>query len=439
MTPMPPLLVTLDLTPSWVNRAGRVDRSACFELRASQLRRLVAPGQWASARTRRRGVRRGGVWVMREAAATVTIDGGHVAAVARTRRPRRLAGDWRTGKSNAMRSRYDPSASPERRRQLQQRCDVDSYERLLTPNPNRGACRTKRTPLELAQSPVFPSHVRASRVRIERWRLHERLAEHYLICPHCGGKAKMLFLVQATPAELRDAAVARLWLELEPQPSDGRRASAWRRRLEDRYGLLVSPHPRCRPCLSLRYGEAKSKRMPRHTARRAAVDLARRWPAVRRQQARLDQMRLGRLVKRWINRYTRRFAYLEARRLHIQLLIQIIHDWDAWHALPPDDAPARARALAKLQHTARQAWAHTRPVRPIAWRHANDILLAACAEMLAMPTSGLTEPPALRRHRAARRGLAPAAARRCSDPIRAQHPPTASVAADGSDARRGRW
>ncbi|MCE9590738.1 MAG: hypothetical protein K8S99_09465 [Planctomycetes bacterium] len=86
----PPELETLDRKPSWVNRAGRVDRSACVELlvgevwRWAVMRRVRAADKIVEAR---------GVAVVRASVLEASLRG---------RPPRVLVGDFRSAKSNAM-------------------------------------------------------------------------------------------------------------------------------------------------------------------------------------------------------------------------------------------------------------------------------------------------------------------------------------------------
>ena len=114
----PPTLETFPHWPSWLNAYGNLDRSACFELRVSQVRRLAGCiplmiGQ-CGQRYRDRNRRPSNVPDLPNERPARTVQGrisrGHydITAqeldwLARQQFPRRLAGDWRTGRAPAMR------------------------------------------------------------------------------------------------------------------------------------------------------------------------------------------------------------------------------------------------------------------------------------------------------------------------------------------------
>jgi hypothetical protein len=246
--PLPPL-PTLHTRPSWLNRAGRVDRSACAELRASEARLLI---ELPTRRRRSPGL---------EAQGTVTISAHRLWLFHRTRLPFQLLGDHRSPKSNAMKLHPTDTPSTAWRSPLTHEWPYFGFI-----NPNRGASQTKMLGLweDWAQT-----------IMIQRHRLHARLAEHYLRCPcakqshahDCVGKAKKLFMPLCTAEEARDADAAERWLTMldawhaaAHRPMDGdlmrRRAQVW-----ERYGVLFrSPggrHLCCRGCLGVRYGEVK--------------------------------------------------------------------------------------------------------------------------------------------------------------------------------------
>ena len=81
-----PELPTLHTKPSWLNRAGRVDRSACVELRASEIKRLLGGGVLGETREKP-GL---------EGSATSTIRAEFLEKLHASRQPRSLAGDHRT-------------------------------------------------------------------------------------------------------------------------------------------------------------------------------------------------------------------------------------------------------------------------------------------------------------------------------------------------------
>lgn len=243
--PQPPRLSTLRHKPSWTNRTGRFDRSACVEIRASDL--------WPTATLK---IAR--TFAGREAAATTTLTAQFLANLHNHRPPRPLAGDYHTAKSNAMKP---APAHPHRHPAQGQTNTARGPDHQLTPNPNRGASRTKQLGL---------THDWSQKVTIERWRLHEHLAQHFLICPNCKKKCLKLFLVLATPDELHNAITAHYWLNTHapytlhpsrrtPPPQSPARQTA--QSLINRYAPLFPPRQlRCRHCLALRYGEAKRKK-----------------------------------------------------------------------------------------------------------------------------------------------------------------------------------
>ncbi len=243
--PHPPQLPTLRHKPSWTNRAGRFDRSACVEVRASDL--------WPTTT-----LKPAPTFAGREAAATTTLTAHTLATLHDQRPPRPLVGDYRTAKSNAMKPAPD---HPHRHPSQGQTNNARGPDHQLTPNPNRGASRTKQLGLTNNWS---------QEITIERWRLHKKLAQHFLICPRCKKKFLKLFLVLATPDELRDAPTAHHWLNAHapytrhpshrtPPPQSPTRQTALN--LLNRYAPLFPPRQlQCRHCLNLRYGEAKRKK-----------------------------------------------------------------------------------------------------------------------------------------------------------------------------------
>ncbi|MCZ6811196.1 MAG: hypothetical protein O7D97_04260, partial [Planctomycetota bacterium] len=114
--PSPPL-ATFNQRPSWVNLTGRVDRSACLELRASEVWphvRFTAPpreapdpdeiGTGGIGTGRASGRRMVPVpAAFKEASGTLQISAHFLYRLHSGRLPRRLRGDLRTTKSNVMR------------------------------------------------------------------------------------------------------------------------------------------------------------------------------------------------------------------------------------------------------------------------------------------------------------------------------------------------
>ena len=226
----PPNLITLGCKPSWHNRAGRVDRSACLELRASELGRIVLPESWKVARTFKRKA-----CAHREAIAPCQVTATLLLDLHSKRQPRPLEGDYRTQKSNAMKN--DAAIGVQRR---------PGPDHGLPGNPNRGASRTK-----LMSIPTDWSQT----ITLERWRHNPRLVYNYVLCPQCNQRKKKLFLVQCTQQELEDTLLVQLWLETHHNPNKPLSEAA--AKLIKRYHHIFQPRTlQCGPCLSLRYGQA---------------------------------------------------------------------------------------------------------------------------------------------------------------------------------------
>lgn len=265
----PPALRTFDRKPSWVNNAGRVDRAACMEVRASELWRLLDSPHWMESRTS----------AGRLAHATIAIDAALLARLHDTRNPRLLLGDLRTPKSNAMKGPHDPyrRRHVNRARGDQPWTALDDALEVRYTNPNKGAARSKMLALwdgsEVGYESTGPWK---QDVRIEKWirdkkrpevrgqksegrdqksegrgqkselrRLSDRLKPqatsrkpsrlksqatspkpsshqhpsppnhwHYLICPNCQRKVFKLFMVLALPQEVEDAEIAEGWVRM---------------------------------------------------------------------------------------------------------------------------------------------------------------------------------------------------------------------------------
>ena len=236
----PPLLRTVNAQPSWMNRSGRIDRSGCAELRASEVWRFA--NFTTIAHPHRHGARNPGlVHGYREAASGINVSARFLARRQHNRRPQHLQGDLRTTKSNAMKGPNATSLRPA----------APAF------NPNKGAPQTKM--LGLWEDWSQP-------IRIERWRLHDRLAQHFLICPGCDQKFRKLFMPMCTKEEARDADLAEAWInQLDaryritraPLPPS---LMAQRASLLDRYSLLFTTGRRlvCLNCLGLRYGQVRN-------------------------------------------------------------------------------------------------------------------------------------------------------------------------------------
>lgn len=276
-----PALATLDQPPSWCNTHGRLDRSACIEVRISEVRRIAGcvrdkPRIWPDMNKVRLPVQplpneqSARNTDGRIASGFHTITAEQVDFLQRRRLPRRLAGDWRTTRANAMRPHYyRPDDGFALRRP--HNADLDEYEFDvgLPGNPNHGATRTKMIGITEHWSQTL---------RIEKWVFPGRIAPaYYLICPGtfhvdvecppplstCGAGRKAtgcpqrtlkLLMVQCTPDEWRDANLVQTWMD----SLGNRRTPAIHRdmtRLLQRYGPILPPRQLlCARCLGVRYG-----------------------------------------------------------------------------------------------------------------------------------------------------------------------------------------
>lgn len=309
-----PNLATLDLYPSWLNLKGGIDRSACIEIKLSEVRQLAGC-------VRLRHTPRGGAWrktgetwplpnetpahrrfaggVMRLAAGAFEVTAKMLHDLHAIRMPRRLAGDLRTARANVMRLEVatGPRSKPESKfRHRVTRAEPIAWppDRNLSPNPNAGATRTKRIGLPVDWSQI---------IRIEKWHFPKRIQPAYfLVCPghasnsrstaqenvaikpdrhasrasassvllpplstrppgredpstrRCPQRCLKLMMVQCTEAEYRDAEIAQLWIHsIPPQLVPKYRAQI--NRLTQRYGLLFQPRSLlCPRCLKVKYG-----------------------------------------------------------------------------------------------------------------------------------------------------------------------------------------
>jgi len=295
-----PTLVTLHQRPSWVSWSGRIDRSACAEVRVGEVWREVR--EWGKAWSK------GG----REARGSIVMNALWLRRLHVSRRPRQIEGDYRW-KSHAMqplrgwdrdkrwkRSLKDhalPGTGPERRK-------------ILIANPNRGACMGKMLglPIDEWSQELTVERWCAAKVAAERigpsnlkgsW--DGRVTRFFLVCPGrdlgyrrvpvwrpdarrvtpterqkwwwaigreawgepCTGKCYKLFLPLCTRAELEDSFAAEVWL---------RRVEEWRRMrrvgpaktvdeqvVAARYAPLFGPRRLvCGKCLGLHYGKVKN-------------------------------------------------------------------------------------------------------------------------------------------------------------------------------------
>ncbi len=239
--PWGPELQTLNTPASWCNAAGRVDRSACAAITLAGLRRFGHRPAWRESRGESQaGALRKSVKVWSEARSKLHVTSQTIEDLLSVVPPRKLSGDWRGQKSQAM---HVPNYG---RAKYRCRGNLVPLESVLPINPNQGATRGKTHglpgPMEWSQA-----------IELERWRLHATLPYPFLICPDCREKCKVLLLPLAWEEELRDARLAQLYLESHPARTEEARASA--NRLYERYRVLFAPRRFvCKRCLGVRYG-----------------------------------------------------------------------------------------------------------------------------------------------------------------------------------------
>ncbi len=217
--PPRPNLETLDHWPSWLNARGHLDRSACFELKVSEVRRLAGCVPMKTGPTGKVYRAKGrdkypepdlpngqamGNGKGRLSAGWWDIDAWQMQYVLDGRPPRGLGGDWRTGRAPAMRNRageamgpeqggygpgqrgyelntarHPPPAPPSREGSLQAALHhADGLDAGLGGNPNRGATREKRFGL---------SDQWTQRLGLEKWE-HNSVSgvQYFLVCPGPG-------------------------------------------------------------------------------------------------------------------------------------------------------------------------------------------------------------------------------------------------------------
>ncbi len=252
-------LVDLLGLPSWCNQAGRVDRSACLEIKASDVARLVGRdgSGWVDAPSAAGRVR----------TAVVTLDIYDLRGWAKLRPAVMLAGDRRGPRANAM---CDEGVRVPR---VGEKLEPGEYV-----NPNHGRWASKWLGLAISWTQT---------IRLEQWRLHPDQGLHtYLVCP-CGGRLPLptaargptgqdvaglstrerghaawgcpqrvnkLLLVRCTQKELRAMIAAERWihqLSARDWPRELGRVKLVRERLGMLMGLRTAV---CRRCLGVRYG-----------------------------------------------------------------------------------------------------------------------------------------------------------------------------------------
>lgn len=288
-----PHLKTLPTRPSWHNRAGRVDRSACFSLTAAKLWRLIDEASWSYTFAARQYTRHAKGRCDRHA--EITLTARDLWLLHKRETPQRIDGDRRTTKSNAMRGGGRGTGA-----------GVQQGIRAQTPTPNAAPC-TPHPAINPNRGAGFAMGLKRlgldcmwdTTLMIQRIVQHDKLKQHFIVCPACRprndgsggmdipvcrsaqpnrnaprgtsppanklrsklppGLATKLYLPLCTEQEYEDAQRARLWLTTHTDPN--RPLSPGAAQLIKRYGELfqdpASRQLRCRHCLGLRYGQAK--------------------------------------------------------------------------------------------------------------------------------------------------------------------------------------
>lgn len=275
--PAPPQLTTFHLKPSWHNRNGRIDRSACVEIAARFLWRsttlpplravpaLEAGRAFHDALNLPASPSRPALTTpLCIASDTLIITTQYLIRVRDSKKPVRLAGDRRTRKSNIMKSRYaDPpfirASNPNFGATLLKILGLDPYAWEQTLTIQRWAYPLPWTHRNFNRAFPIPVHGRGGRrtLIIQPCRF-----QHFLLCPACNVKVAKLFLPLCYEQEKRDADLAQQWANLfathpatRNKPMTPAEAA-----IISRYAPLFEPRRLvCRKCLSLRYGEARGR------------------------------------------------------------------------------------------------------------------------------------------------------------------------------------
>lgn len=180
----PPNLATLYTKPTWHNRAGRVDRSACFVLTAAHHWRNIPDQDW----TYRLGVRpqtlgsrglpasspRPQHFGKCDRYATRTLFARDLWTLHKNEQPYPLQGDFRSAKSNAMRAHSTRNNFTQRIQD--QRNDPILGDGPINPNRGVGFNFYKRLGLDCMWQTTL---------RIERYVQHALLKQHFFVCPVC--------------------------------------------------------------------------------------------------------------------------------------------------------------------------------------------------------------------------------------------------------------
>lgn len=187
-----PELETFADPPSWTNARGRIDRSACVEVRISEVRRLAGcvpsneyqamrgrtDADWkADGRLPLPGEKPARNGRGRIATGIFTITARQVSQLHEKRSPRQLAGDWRTSRARALRpdEKFLDPDHPHRQRIERNGPAAWGFDAMIDHNPNKGASRTKM--IGLFEDWTQP-------LRIEKWEFEKRIQlAYYLVCP----------------------------------------------------------------------------------------------------------------------------------------------------------------------------------------------------------------------------------------------------------------
>ena len=293
-----PALNTLESPPSWckldptTKRPTGIDRSAAMEIRLGEVRTLLVckvmqpPRKWP-CKPKRIGInplpneRPCPNHHGRIASGICFLTADSLMYLWDHQLPRKLGGDWRTPRANAMRPTDYPEGKRYTNRYSRARTSLPYFDYGLDRNPNKGAARMKRLG-------IWSNWMQA--IRIEKWVYSDKQPPQYrFVCPGsfcsadrepptdapegadwrlpplstrgrgliragCPQLVSKLFLVHASDAEFDDAMAAQMWIEHLPERIRGR-CNDDISRLIRRYGILFQPRMLvCRQCLGLKYG-----------------------------------------------------------------------------------------------------------------------------------------------------------------------------------------
>ncbi|MCC6680904.1 MAG: hypothetical protein IT445_08375 [Phycisphaeraceae bacterium] len=221
MHPLPFRLDSLYDMPSWCNRAGRADRCACQVIDVGKLWRHIPSNDWHMLNASPlpgpgAGARRRSTTVQPLVETHFQLHRHQIPALRLTRH---LRGHDRI-----------------------HRCHIVRFQHL-----------SLQLPADWTQN-----------LRLQRWRLHQRLSQHFFICPWCERKSKHLYMPRCTNGEYADARILAEYLRREhpaidlDNPQHPKLPGALVAVIA-RYALVFQPRRfLCRACLGLRYGDVKN-------------------------------------------------------------------------------------------------------------------------------------------------------------------------------------